>query len=917
MKIRTQVIGSMVFFGIALLLISASVITTNQHVDQLIKQEDLVKNIELKANELSYLSNDYLLFHEAPQLDRWELKYASLSDDLSNLTVDSADQQVLVNNIRDNQQRLRDVFHEIVATIENKSPDQQAAVDPTFIQVSWNRIGVQTQGIVFDASRLGQKLHAEKDQLMLFNYLLIIALLGTFGVFLLTSYYLIYRRTLKSISDLQAGTQIVGSGNLEHIIPGKKGDEFGELTGAFNRMTRELKSVTASKSDIEKEMSERMRAEDALRTSEEKYRSIVETATEGIWMADPDCRTTFVNKRMAEMIGYSPEEMIGKSAYDFMDDEAKAIGRRNLERRRQGLRDNFEQKYIRKDGSTLWAIVSATPLWDKNGRVIATMGMLTDITERKQAEILNNALNNINIAINSSLDLNRIMETATVEATKAIGYSRATVTLRDGDGWVLKYTFGGPQRPVGFRYSASEVKSISQMISQKKPIILNNTRNNPAANKEEAKKYDVGSSVIIPLVVNDDVIGLISFSDSATVKLSDAQVDFVNKFSTALALAISNAHLYDQVRHELEERAKAEDALRDVGNYLESLINYANAPIIVWDPAFRITRFNHAFEHLTGYCSDEVIGKGLSILFPDDSLEGSLAKIRRTLSERWESVEIPVLRKDGQIRIALWNSANIFGNDGQTLVATIAQGQDITERKRAENELLDAKMEAELYLDLMGHDINNIHQIAIGYLELACEALGVDEESRYLIEKPLETMQRAAKLIDNVRKLQQVQSGEIKDDVIDLDAALADVVREYRIVANVKITFDNGSGPHKVMANELIADVFSNIVGNAVKHANGNGPRIAISIDKVLDGSKTFYKVSVEDNGPGIPDDLKEKVFNRLQRGTTHARGVGLGLYLVKSLVESYHGRVWVEDRNAGDYTRGSRFVVMLPAIDN
>ena len=103
-------------------------------------------------------------------------------------------------------------------------------------------------------------------------------------------------------------------------------------------------------------------------------------------MADPDGRTTFVNKIMAEMIGYSPKEMIGKSAYDFMDEEARAIASHNLKRRRQGFRDSYEQKYIRKDGSILWAIVSATPLRYNDGQIIAIMGMLTDITERKRAE---------------------------------------------------------------------------------------------------------------------------------------------------------------------------------------------------------------------------------------------------------------------------------------------------------------------------------------------------------------------------------------------------------------------------------------------------------------------------------------------------------------------------------------------------
>jgi two-component system, chemotaxis family, CheB/CheR fusion protein len=127
-------------------------------------------------------------------------------------------------------------------------------------------------------------------------------------------------------------------------------------------------------------------AEEALRESEEKYRNIIETASEGIWIGDFDGRTTFVNESAAKMIGYSPEELIGKTALDFMDEEAGATARLNLEQRRQGNKNNYELKFIRKDGSPLWAIVGAMPLRDKNGSVVASMAMLTDITGRKLAE---------------------------------------------------------------------------------------------------------------------------------------------------------------------------------------------------------------------------------------------------------------------------------------------------------------------------------------------------------------------------------------------------------------------------------------------------------------------------------------------------------------------------------------------------
>jgi PAS domain S-box-containing protein len=139
---------------------------------------------------------------------------------------------------------------------------------------------------------------------------------------------------------------------------------------------------------------------------------------------------------------------------------------------------------------------------------------------------------------------------------------------------------------------------------------------------------------------------------------------------------------------DITQRQQAEDKLRETNAYLENLIDYANAPIIVWDPHFRITRFNHAFEFLTGRTEAEVLGQSLELLFPSAQAAHSMALIRKTLiGERWETVEIQILRRDESVRTVLWNSATLFAPDGQTPIATIAQGQDITERKQAEQQI--------------------------------------------------------------------------------------------------------------------------------------------------------------------------------------------------------------------------------------
>ncbi|OPY29470.1 MAG: 3,4-dihydroxy-2-butanone 4-phosphate synthase [Methanocella sp. PtaU1.Bin125] len=237
---------------------------------------------------------------------------------------------------------------------------------------------------------------------------------------------------------------------------------------------------------------------------------------------------------------------------------------------------------------------------------------------------------------------------------------------------------------------------------------------------------------------------------------------------------------------------------------------------------------------------------------------------------------------------------------------------DITERKHVEAALIDAKQQAELYLDLMGHDINNMNQIALGYLELAEETR--DEKTASVISKALEMLKSSTALISNLRKIQRVKGGAVELERIDLGELLAEVRDEYSAMPGreMDITFHRPAGC-AVMANALLKDVFSNIVGNAIKHSAGR-LEIIIKVERAGPGDDRCYKVSVEDNGPGIPDDIKENIFSRFVRGKTETRGHGLGLYLVRTLVEGFGGNVRVEDRVTGDYSQGCRFVVLLPA---
>jgi signal transduction histidine kinase len=185
-----------------------------------------------------------------------------------------------------------------------------------------------------------------------------------------------------------------------------------------------------------------------------------------------------------------------------------------------------------------------------------------------------------------------------------------------------------------------------------------------------------------------------------------------------------------------------------------------------------------------------------------------------------------------------------------------------------------------------------------------------------MIDTSVATLQRSARLIENVRNLQKLRAGNYKLERTDLGEVLDEAVKGYTSLPGREISI-NYTPVHGyfITANPLIKDIFNNLLDNAVKHCD-DPVKINVIVNAVNDNGRRLYEVAVEDNGRGVPDDKKAEIFDRLKRGDTKARGTGLGLSIVKTLVEGFDGSVRVEDRVLGDHTKGARFVVMLPAAD-
>jgi PAS domain S-box-containing protein len=132
--------------------------------------------------------------------------------------------------------------------------------------------------------------------------------------------------------------------------------------------------------------------------SEENYRTLINTMREGVWVIDPNGVTTFVNPRMAEMLGYAEEEMIGRDIFSFIDKRKIPEAKKYLERRSEGISEQFEFQYFRKDGNKIDLLFEATPMFDNQNSFIGALRCVTDINERKKSEIYNRKL------IETSLD---------------------------------------------------------------------------------------------------------------------------------------------------------------------------------------------------------------------------------------------------------------------------------------------------------------------------------------------------------------------------------------------------------------------------------------------------------------------------------------------------------------------------------
>jgi signal transduction histidine kinase len=257
-------------------------------------------------------------------------------------------------------------------------------------------------------------------------------------------------------------------------------------------------------------------------------------------------------------------------------------------------------------------------------------------------------------------------------------------------------------------------------------------------------------------------------------------------------------------------------------------------------------------------------------------------------------------------------SATPLAADEKVYGAVIAMA-DASVHEQALSRCERRRREAEFYVDFMSHDIRNFNQVSMGYLELLQIKEGLADDERTYLEKALNGVLGSNKLIDDIKRVRLIRESGDKDLIpMDIGKALTeDVQTVVKSLRGQKVVVNNNAmAGQTALANNLVHDVFRHILENAIKYDTHADKVIDIDVSESKCDGQDCWTIHFADHGPGIPDARKKSIFERMLGGST--RGAGIGLSIVRLIVDKLGGRIWVEDRLPGDPSQGSVFVVQL-----
>ncbi|MFX1501341.1 MAG: PAS domain S-box protein [Promethearchaeota archaeon] len=607
---------------------------------------------------------------------------------------------------------------------------------------------------------------------------------------------------------------------------------------------------------------------------------LVKQVNDLVSIINQDLIYEFVNERIHQkLMGYSSKDLIGRELLNFIHFEDHKNVMFEFDNLMQTSTPYLEVRFKHKEGHFIWIESNGKQFVDKDGE-IKFLIMSRDITKRKLAEEkLKESEEKYRLISESANDLIRVLN----------------------DRFEFEY--------------------INENVHKR---LLGYT------------EKDLIGQTHLPFLHPEDTRHAIR-STVKNLKRGEGSYEarFKDKYGNYRWFEFAGKYFYDSKGHkkilsiarDINDRKSAEEKLRESEEKYRLISETAYDLIGVLNKKFRYEYMNiNAFQQILGYSEEDIIGKSaLQFIHP-----GDLTRVTKIFFEGFKrgegGAELRFRHKKGHWIWIESQGKTFIDKDGKKKAIIISR--DITERKksdqkikRSEEKYRKAFNRANFYKDLFAHDINNILHIINSSAELIPYHLGGSEKSKVIedisniIKKQVE---RGAKLVQNVNTLSQLEEDKIHTtptEICKLMEQSIEFVNKAYDDKNINITIKCDLNHLNANANELLQDVFDNILINSAKYNEHLDIEIDINAAKTQIDGKKYIRMEFSDNGIGVPDDRKDIIFNRGNRELKGSKGMGIGLSLVKKIIKGYNGKIWVENKVNGDYSKGSKFVLLIPEI--
>ncbi len=441
------------------------------------------------------------------------------------------------------------------------------------------------------------------------------------------------------------------------------------------------------------DITERKIAEEALLKSERKYRQLVELTLEGVWAIDAESNTTFVNPRMAMMLGYQPQEMMGKSLFDFIDGKALERTQNLIERRKHGITEQHEFEFITKNGSRIHTLMETAPILGEEGKYLGAIAVVTNITERVKAErALKYHLEFEKIVTTISTQFINIMseeiDAAVDNALLAIGQfagaSRSYVFLFSADGSTMSNTHEWCAD--GIEAQMHRLQDIPlttfpwilERLRRLETIVVPRVADLPPEARAEKEEFDyelIKSIVLVPMVFGGHVIGFVGFDAVAEEKQwTDDTVTILRVVGEIFTNAVERRFVFEAL-------SESEEKFRMLAEKSPNMIFIYHKGAVVYG--------NEKCSEILGYSKDEFYDPNfdfMCLIAPEDKARIQENLARHSKGEEIEPYDYTLVCKDGK-RIDAILTTKIIPLAGKQAIMGIIT--DITERKKVEQDVKD------------------------------------------------------------------------------------------------------------------------------------------------------------------------------------------------------------------------------------